>query len=110
MRCPEAQALTRRVVDPAADLAQHLWRQSGGICIEREKATEPPLVFSTVPFCKEPAGCRSSSRCQAMPEDGVARELRAAVEGDGLPSRGGQGPQLLDHSCHDARMSSDPGS
>ncbi len=101
MRCPEAQALTRRVVDPAADLAQHLWRQSGGICIEREKATEPPVgVLHCALLPRRLRAAEEARHPKLALEAGVARELCAAVEGDGLPSRGGQGPQLLDHSRH----------
>ena len=95
--CPEAQALAGRVVDPAADLAQHLWRQAIRICVGREKAAEPPIGVLDCAFL--PRSLRAAEvalDAKLMPEDGIARELRSAVEGDRLPGRGGQGPQLLD--------------
>ena len=99
---PEAEALARRVVDPAADLAQHLWRETSRICIGREKATEPPVgVLHRALLPRSLGAAEVALDAKLMSEERVARELCAAVKGNRLPSRGGQGPQLLDHSCHD---------
>jgi len=70
--------------------------------VGREKAAQPPVGVLDCAFL--PRSLRAAEvalEAKLMPEEGVARELCAAVEGDRLPSRGGQGPQLLDHSHHD---------